>query len=332
VGGKWGFVNEKGEEVIPPRFDEVWGFATNGLAAVKVGETWGFINEKGEEVIQPCFDEVRGFAANGLTIGSIFSPRFCAHGFAAKSLAMVKVDKKWGFINEKGEEVIPPRFDDVLQCFNDGGLMVKIGGKWGFINDTGEEVIPPRFDDMKPSEDGRLVAVKAGKKWGIINNTGEEVIPPCFADIGCEFSFPFDIPNGLVAARVGKKWGYIRVFETPGSSDLPAESATAETPAIRMDVWEREDAYEIHAELPGIGKKNIQVTVEGKLVSISAEIRQRRETKEGERLLRAERHFGKISRSLQLPQEIDDTQATTRLKDGILEIIFPKRAAAHATL
>ncbi|MDR3352565.1 MAG: Hsp20/alpha crystallin family protein [Zoogloeaceae bacterium] len=104
-------------------------------------------------------------------------------------------------------------------------------------------------------------------------------------------------------------------------------AAAAATPAIRMDVREREDAYEVHAELPGIRKEDIQVTVDGNLVSISAEIRQQNETKEGERVLRSERYFGKVSRSFQLAQDIDDTQAAARLNDGILELTLPKRAA-----
>jgi HSP20 family protein len=119
---------------------------------------------------------------------------------------------------------------------------------------------------------------------------------------------------------------FVRPMDLHTSGGTAAGAAA--TPAIRMDVREREDAYEVHAELPGIRKEDIQVTVDGNLVSISAEIRQQNETREGERVLRSERYFGKVSRSFQLAQDIDDTQAAARLNDGILELTLPKRAAA----
>ncbi|MDR2166113.1 MAG: Hsp20/alpha crystallin family protein [Zoogloeaceae bacterium] len=110
--------------------------------------------------------------------------------------------------------------------------------------------------------------------------------------------------------------------------DLHAGNATAVAPAIRMDVKELENAYEVHAELPGVKKEDIHITVDGSLVSISAEIHNQTETKEGERVLRSERYFGKVSRSFQLAQDIDDTQAAAKFNDGILELTLPKRAAA----
>ncbi len=102
----------------------------------------------------------------------------------------------------------------------------------------------------------------------------------------------------------------------------------AAPPAITLDVCEQGDAYLVHAELPGAKKENIHVTIDGSLVSISAEIGQHRESKEGERILRAERYFGKLSRSFQLAQEIDDSQASAKFTDGVLELTLPKRIAS----
>ena len=52
--------------------------------------------------------------------------------------------------------------------------------------------------------------------------------------------------------------------------------------------------------------------------------------KEGQRLLRSERYFGKVSRSFQVAQDIDDAQASARFNDGVLELTLPKRAAASS--
>lgn len=100
------------------------------------------------------------------------------------------------------------------------------------------------------------------------------------------------------------------------------------TPSIKMDVKEQEGGYLVHAELPGVKKEDIHVTVDGNMVTLSAEVRQDKETKEGERVLRSERYFGKVSRSFQLAQDIDDAKATAKFSDGVLELTLPKRATS----
>lgn len=107
-------------------------------------------------------------------------------------------------------------------------------------------------------------------------------------------------------------------------------SEMAQAPAIKVDVKELDKAYVVQAELPGVKKEDIHVTVDGNLVAISAEVRQEKEAKEGERLLRAERYFGKVSRSFQLGQEIEDSEASAKFTDGVLELRLPKKVAAQA--
>jgi HSP20 family protein len=104
-------------------------------------------------------------------------------------------------------------------------------------------------------------------------------------------------------------------------------NAQQATPGIKMDVKEDGDNYVVHAELPGVKKEDIHVVVDGNQVSISAEVKQEKEVKEGDRVLRAERYFGKVSRSFQLGQDIDDAKAAAKFNDGVLELTLPKRAA-----
>ncbi|HEY6897720.1 MAG TPA: Hsp20/alpha crystallin family protein [Rhodocyclaceae bacterium] len=107
-------------------------------------------------------------------------------------------------------------------------------------------------------------------------------------------------------------------------------SEGSETPAIKVDIKEQDKAYLVHAELPGVKKEDIHVNVDGPVVSISAERRQEKEVKEGERILRIERQFGKVSRSFQLGQEIDDGHASAKYADGVLELTLPKKAVGQA--
>ena len=112
----------------------------------------------------------------------------------------------------------------------------------------------------------------------------------------------------------------------------PVEFGTpADTPSIKVDVKDAPEAYTVHAELPGIKKEDIHVHIDGAVVSISAERKQEKEVKEGERVLRTERYFGKVSRSFQLGQEVDDAKAVAKFTDGVLEVTLPKKAAPQAT-
>jgi HSP20 family protein len=104
----------------------------------------------------------------------------------------------------------------------------------------------------------------------------------------------------------------------------------ADAPAVKIDVREQEKSYLVHAEIPGVKKEDIHVAIDGAIVSISAERREEKDVKEGERVLRTERYFGKVSRSFQLAQEIDEAQVSAKYTDGVLELALPKKAATQA--
>ncbi len=94
---------------------------------------------------------------------------------------------------------------------------------------------------------------------------------------------------------------------------------------MRVDVHESAEGFEVHAEMPGVKKEDIQVHVDGPLVSISAERRQQKDEREGERLVRSERYFGKISRSFQLGAEVDAAQTVAKFADGVLTLRLPRK-------
>jgi HSP20 family protein len=99
---------------------------------------------------------------------------------------------------------------------------------------------------------------------------------------------------------------------------------------IKIDVKEDDKAYTIHAEIPGVKKEDIHVTVDGNQVSLAAEIKRDSETREGEKLLRSERYYGKTYRSFTLGSDVDDATAETKYSDGVLELKLPKKAASNA--
>ena len=105
----------------------------------------------------------------------------------------------------------------------------------------------------------------------------------------------------------------------------------AEAPQMRVDVKENADGYEVHAELPGIRKEDIHVHIDGPVVSISAERKLDKEVRGDERILRTERYYGKVSRSFQLGQDIDEARASAKFVDGVLELGLPKKIESQAT-
>ena len=101
-------------------------------------------------------------------------------------------------------------------------------------------------------------------------------------------------------------------------------------PQIKIDVSEEDKAYKVKAEIPGVKKEDIHVTVEGNQVSISAEVKKDQEEKEGKRVIRSERYYGKVYRSFGLGQEVDQAATQAKYADGVLELTLPKKAGSAA--
>ncbi len=99
---------------------------------------------------------------------------------------------------------------------------------------------------------------------------------------------------------------------------------------MKMEVREDDKAYTVNAELPGVKKEDIQVSINGNQIAISAEVKQQREVKEGEKVLRSERYYGKVSRAFTLGQDVDEDTAQAAYKDGVLSLTLPKKAAVKS--
>jgi HSP20 family protein len=96
-------------------------------------------------------------------------------------------------------------------------------------------------------------------------------------------------------------------------------------PQIKMDIKEADGMYKVKAEIPGVSKDDIHVSIEGNRVSISAEVKKETEEKKGERVIRSERSYGMASRSFTLAEEVDQGKAQAKYADGVLELTLPKK-------
>jgi HSP20 family protein len=98
----------------------------------------------------------------------------------------------------------------------------------------------------------------------------------------------------------------------------------------RINVIETDKAYQVQAELPGVKKEDVKVSIENQRVTIEAETKQEEEKKEGENVVYAERSARKFVRSFLLPTEVDDAAADAKLEDGVLTLTLPKKQANAA--
>lgn len=99
-------------------------------------------------------------------------------------------------------------------------------------------------------------------------------------------------------------------------------------PRIKLDLSEQEGQYTVKAEIPGVRKEDIDVRVDGNVVTIAAELKSEKEEKDNGRILRQERHQGYTSRSFTLACAVDESKTEARYTDGVLELRLPKKASA----
>jgi hypothetical protein len=209
--GKWGYVNEKGEIVIKPKFEMASDFK-DGLASVvvidKVGykNKYGFIDKSGKMVVEPQYDEVGDFS---------------------EGLAVVNKSYRWGYIDTTGKEVIPLQFIEAFD-FSEGLAAVYIqsdgtdkDSQWGYINRKGQVVIPPRFFKAFDFHGGvaKIIDGKFGEAnlQGFIDTDGNYLIKP-------KYSLTGEFGEGLIPVEIGGydkkigersythvsgKWGYV---------------------------------------------------------------------------------------------------------------------------
>jgi len=95
----------------------------------------------------------------------------------------------------------------------------------------------------------------------------------------------------------------------------------AKMPAV--DLIDRNDQLVVRAEIPGVKKEDIDISVAGNMVTLRARTQHEEQKEEGE-YYRREISRGELSRTLTLPTDVDGTKAKASFKDGVLELTLPK--------
>lgn len=117
-----------------------------------------------------------------------------------------------------------------------------------------------------------------------------------------------------------------RLFEAP-LAEFVRNNQLLSGWAPALDVYEQKDDVVVRAELPGMKKEDIEVSLHDNTLSISGE-RKHEETHEGQEVYRSERFFGRFQRSVTLPTVVSADKVKAQYKDGVLTVTLPKAEEA----
>jgi HSP20 family protein len=121
--------------------------------------------------------------------------------------------------------------------------------------------------------------------------------------------------------------GWRMPFRRPSAFELawPRLEGWQHTPA--MDMVEKDDAFEISAELPGLDEKNVEIKLSGGNLTIKGEKKQETEERKKEYYL-SERRYGSFQRTFRVPEGVDPDKIDASFKNGVLTVTLPKSPAA----
>lgn len=160
---KWGLIDDKGKIIVNYKYDYISSFF-EGFACFRQGGKYGFIDKKGNEVIKAQFDSCGGFKFGR---------------------AVASINKKYGMIDRTGKWIIKPEFDGIsyfpwTQQYSNDPILIKQGDYYGYIDSKGNIVIPPKFVRAQEFSEGLAAVQEQGKQLGYINWNGYYVILPQF--------------------------------------------------------------------------------------------------------------------------------------------------------
>jgi len=205
----YGLINEKGQVVVEPIWDEIGsnmgllepGPFYEGLCAVKREGKWGFADESGKVVIEPKWDLVSAFRGGNSTVnlGGRDTP---TEEEQRKGLSIDwEPGGKWGIIDKTGKVLVEPEWDDIGPLAGEGFYMVAREGTWGILKKDGTEIVEPEWEDFRIIGEN-LYAVMRGGKWGVIKPDGTVVVKLVWDEIG-------SFLDEIAPVKLNGKWGAV---------------------------------------------------------------------------------------------------------------------------
>jgi hypothetical protein len=169
---KFGVINKNGIIIIPLIYDYISDFLNN-LAVAFIEDKGCLVNTKGEQICPLIYDDI----ATELH-GDLCVPKFSC------GLVKVRVDGKYGFVNELGELAIQAIYDNAQDFTNGGQSIVSLGKKWGIVNKEGKAVIDLKYDEILEMNKKGYITVKINGEVDIIDYSGKILSNKELEDMG----------------------------------------------------------------------------------------------------------------------------------------------------
>jgi WG containing repeat len=215
--GRWGVINNKGQFVVPPKYDGIRHFTDQIIVAglfTNEKWKWGLISWTGKTIIEPESERVdnlrkgidpikfKGKPKIVDNVRTIWGSEEYTRSIIdfSKGLIPVSINEQLGYLNLQGELVISP-LSLSAQAFSEGPVPILVGRKYGYIDKTGKMVTSLRFDGAKPFSEG-LARVRIDMKYGFIDKKGVLKISPQFNSVS-------HFIQGVALAWVEGYQGYI---------------------------------------------------------------------------------------------------------------------------
>ncbi|MEL6655969.1 MAG: WG repeat-containing protein [Bacteroidota bacterium] len=186
LNNRCGYIDQDGKLMIPCEYSRCLDF-NGGRAVVYQGiKNAGIVGVNGEVIVQPSLDRLLEFQeGRGLMRDdkyrfyyiteqtNLYDGYYQQASAFRHGVAVVQIDGKWGIINQKGIEIIPPKYDHI-DDFENGYAKVKIEGYNGLSNLDGELIVQPNYEFISYAGEG-LFRVEQGDKVGYFDSQGNWV-------------------------------------------------------------------------------------------------------------------------------------------------------------
>jgi hypothetical protein len=198
-GSMWGYINDKGNFVLPPKYEMAHDFQENGLAIIQLNNLTGIIDHAGYFIVKPKYETISPFSEGRATViddqgfkvvdesgKEITSKAYSFIGDYKEGRAVAANTTEngqyvYGYLNRRGNEVIPLSYESASD-FQDGKSVVKIKeGSYALIDLTGKVLNSYAYPFVGDYGEGILAFQKSiDGKWGYMDESGKVLIEPTF--------------------------------------------------------------------------------------------------------------------------------------------------------
>lgn len=239
---RYGAILIDGNEILPMEYSYV-AYKDGFLAVYKDGAC-GIVSKDGNVLFPLSTDRSVDYVGQGFFLARnqpfLFNAKRSQISYMKRNynkiyrfhegLAIVSssdVFEKWGFIDEKGDEIISPKYDEVRN-FCEGFAAICLDGKWGFVDRNGQEIVAPEYMEVKDFDRGLSVVRNWNRKWGIIDSTGK-VFMSCVAS-----NEPCFDSNGFANIYITESsWNSVKI-SIEGFQMIYNHSSTGESREIKL--------------------------------------------------------------------------------------------------